>query len=31
MEKTGFEMPAKVPQGLTGNMRGAHIGLRTMD
>ena len=31
MEQTGFELPAKVPQGLNGNMRGAHVGLRTMD
>jgi len=31
MENTGFELPAKVPQGINGNMRGAHVGLRTTD
>ncbi len=31
MEKKGIELPAKVPQGINGKMRGAHIGLRTMD
>jgi lactoylglutathione lyase len=31
MEQTGIEMPAKVPQGINGTMRGAHVGLRTPD
>lgn len=29
MENTGMELPAKVPQGINGKMRGAHVGLRT--
>ena len=26
-----IELPAKVPQGINGKMRGAHVGLRTTD
>jgi lactoylglutathione lyase len=31
MEKMGMELPAKAPQGINGKMRGAHLGLRTLD
>jgi lactoylglutathione lyase len=31
MKHAGLELPAKVPQDINSKMRGAHIGLRTMD
>ena len=31
MENTSLETPAKNPQGITGQIRAAHVGLRTTD